>query len=78
MGALSDAASVRRPHGPECGVPRLRRTMPDELRDEFDALLANPNVESSRLAVELTARGYTISQGVLRWHRNGNCACDRR
>jgi hypothetical protein len=39
--------------------------------------LADKRFSSLRLSTQLTERGFTVSENVIRRHRIGSCACAR-
>jgi hypothetical protein len=64
------------------GPCRLIRRAHDELapsdRDILLAALENKMFSNLNLAEQLTERGFSTGEAVIRKHRNGKCSCARK
>jgi len=66
-----EARAAMRVKGPPCKVALL----PDDVRDEVEAALADPSIHATALARVLKEHGHDCGHETLQRHRSGDCRC---
>ena len=73
QGLLSALKAVKN-HDPQenniCGVARFLRTLNNKERAEYEEILDNANINSTRLSKVFHDNGHRISSYMIRYHRN--------
>lgn len=72
---LSEPQLVKK--GPACSVATILRRSTEEDAAALTAALADERFLLAHIHAALQAEGHPISQGTLRRHRRGECACAR-
>ena len=53
-----------------CGVARFLRELSDKERAEYEEVLDNPNIMSTRLSKVFYDNGHKVTSYMIRYHRN--------
>lgn len=75
---LSEFFAAQAKKGPACAVTAIReRLTPDQL-SRYEAALLNPDINAITVVRVLKGWGVPISDGAVRRHRRGVCACQNQ
>jgi FixJ family two-component response regulator len=64
-------------HKPSCKIRKILESLEPKDQEILKNALANLAWTSVALARELTARGISVSEKTISWHRKGGCSCAR-
>ena len=76
--ALADRPTHPTPHGPMCGIAKRAARMTADDQATLTAWLADPDINATVIARNLTDEGVRTSEHMVRHHRNGRCSCGTR
>lgn len=72
MSLLDEAKQASKTNKPTCTIAALD----DDLREQVNAALAEPDVSATGLSRALAKRGLRVQAPTLRRHGRGDCTCD--
>lgn len=75
MSFLDEVRAIK-PNRARCGVALLLPTLPDDLRADVEAAIADASIYTTAIAAALAARGYEVPKAhTWQSHRRGKCSC---
>lgn len=77
--ALADRSTAPKQRGPSCSIGKMLATFTPDDAATLRAWLADPDIQGSVIARELSAElGRRVTSDVVRHHRTGACCCGTR
>lgn len=75
MSLLDEVRAAQAPKGPPCALVAVYATLPKADAKDLRVALADPSIRGTTLAAVLKNRGFDVTEGKVRHHRNRKCTC---